>query len=291
MAQEEATPLDQAMDGLFEQFNSGEGEEFAGIEAEVEEESVEDESEEISEEDSEEGEDEGDETESEDSDESEEEPDEEEPDEEELSVINENLNKALHAEREKRKRMAEMAQTNEGRAAQAETRASVIEEAFTKLKEEIKSLDMEDIISIPEVDELTPEAAQKRQEEAAKQNQEMIESFYKEAREEANSQVADFKHIDSTNQEQGEILHYLVTALALAGNDTPTAVKTAMGYLDKVIGATAERARKTRQPVAKPKSKPKARTKKNTNSSFDSKVKSGDLDGAFNDIAKRLAGQ
>lgn len=287
MAQEEgATPLEEAMGGLFDDYNSGEGEEIAGIEAEVEEESVEDESQEEESEEPEESEEDAGEESEEDSDEPEEESDEEdEPDDEDLSRINENLNKALHAEREKRKRIAELAQEADNKVAMAEAKATGIEEAFAKLADQIKDLDMQDIIDIPEVAELSTEDVKKRQEDVAKHNQQMIDNFYTEAREEASSLVADFKNIDSSNQEQGEILHYLVTALALAGNDTPTAVKLAMERLDKVIGATTERARKTRQPVAKPKSKPKARVKKTGNQS-----KPKDINSVFDDIAKRMAG-
>jgi len=177
----------------------------------------------------------------------------EEEDEEKLSQVNENLNRALKEERGLR----QIAQTKiDDLTKNSELSQSLLDDAeatIESIKEQLKELDMEDLITIkgkvdPKVKEmLTEKEAADRQ----KQDAEALQKFNEEMVSEVNTKVADFNNIDLKNDDQGVLLQNMIYMASISGMELGDAVKDSMERLDRVLKTTL----KKRTPAVKPKKK------------------------------------
>jgi hypothetical protein len=197
-----------------------------------------------------------DESEEESEDEAEDEPEE---DEEKLSQVNENLNRALKEERGLRKesqaQIDELKKTNELTKQIADDAEATIE----SIREQLKELDMEDLVTIkgkvdPEIREMM---AEKEKAAAQKANDELLATFNKEMVSTVNTKAADFNNIDLKNDDQGIALQNMIYMASLSGMDMESAVKDSMERLDRMLKTTL----KKRTPPVKPKKKLKSVSK------------------------------
>jgi len=203
-----------------------------------------------------------DETEDDSEDETEEEPEEEPEDEEKLTQVNENLNRALKEERGLRQtaqsNIDDMKKTNDLSKQIADDAEATIE----SIREQLKELDMEDLITIkgkvdPEVREMRAE-----KEAAAKQkaDNEALTTFNKEMVSTVNTQAAEYTNIDLKNDDQGIALQNMIYMASMSGMDMESAVKDSMERIDRMLASTLKR----RTPPVKPKRKLKSVSKTTT---------------------------
>ena len=244
---------------------------------------------EVDEEDGEEADDTEEDEEDEESDESDEEEDDAE-EEEQPNPVADNLKKALHAERAKRKEAAEqlsqMGQHVETVVAQAEQYGQAYEAIVASLKEN----GLEDLVDVPKVQEVSPEVLEARRMKQEQANQENVTKFYDYVRTEATSLAPDYKNVDLSNNDHGTLLTQVITAAVVSGIDREAAIAEGMSVVDRVVANAKKEALKSRQPAVKPKSKPNARTKQSKGSnSIKSSIRSGNTDDVFSKLAKEWA--
>lgn len=257
-------------------------------EGDISEEDVTEESEEEtteeSEEESEESEEEPDE--SEESDDESEEPDEEE---EESNPVAENLKKALHAERAKRKEATDLAQKTQESMEAVLNEGNQYKQAYEAVIASLKENDLEGVVEVPSVDTPSQEVLEARKMKQEQESNENIKKFYDFVKTEATSLAPDYNEIDLSNGEHGTALTQIITAAVVNGVEKDAAVAESMKVLNTIIANAKKEALKNRQPAVKPKPKPKARTKKSAPSSRKEMARKGDVDGFFRDLGKQLA--
>jgi len=177
----------------------------------------------------------------------------EEEDEEKLSQVNENLNRALKEERGLR----QTAQAKiDDLTKNSELSQSLLDDAeatIESIKEQLKELDMEDLITIkgkvdPEVKKMLSE---KQVAEQQKKAAEELQEFNSEMISEVNKSVADFKNIDLKNEDQGILLQSMIYMASISGMKLGDAVKQSMERVDRLLATTL----KKRTPAVKPKKK------------------------------------
>jgi len=208
-----------------------------------------------------------------------------------LEVEKANLNKALHSEREKRKLATTRVQELEQ---QIQTESSnSYKEQLDKVLEQIKELDLEDVIKVEKPQSLDPRIqALLKQQEAVEANTVRMQRVG-EMQTEVAAKLPLFKNIDPTSSQQGEILGRMIMASVAEGSDMEEAVQASLETLSTMLGTTTKVAKKARTPVVKPRVKPvKASThaKKRT-SPMKKSIADGDFKGLFAQMGKDMAGE
>ena len=261
-----------------------------GEEEFVAEDEVEESEGEISEEDESEDEAESDEEESDDEpDEEETEEDDEEDKEEESNPVAENLKKALHAERTKRKEATEAYANLQAHAQATLDQGNQYKQAYDSVIASLKENGLEDLVELPQVESPSPEVLEARQMKQAQEQQAQVQKFYEFVRTEATSVSPEYTNVDLSNEEHGVALTQIITAAVVSGVSQEQAVADGMKVLNSLIANAKKEALKNRQPAVKPKSKPKARTKQASSSSRSEMIKKGDFDSLFASMGKQMA--
>ena len=233
-----------------------------------------------------------DDSESDEDDEPEDDEEEEEKDEEDdpFKAVNDNLKKAVQAERTKRKEAAAKVSELEKLLAIA-SQGTPAEKQLKTLKERIKEHELEDVFEIEDVVERDPEVQALLDEKAKQMEAEKLTKTVQEMQTEVSARVAEFPEIDTTSEVQGNILGQLImTAVQVGNKDIESAVEESLTALNTLLESKVESFKKTRQPVVKPRKKNKTVMKAKTPSSK-SKFDKGDTDGFFRDIGARLSGE
>lgn len=220
-----------------------------------------------------------------------EEPKEEEKPKEEdkSSEVAENLKKALHAERAKRKEAAEnVAKLNQQIQTMNQENSSY-KEAYETVIASIKEYGLEDVIKLPAKAEINPEVLEARKIKQQQETQENVKKFYDFVRNEATSVAPEYTNVNLSNPEHGTALTQIITAAVVNGVDRETAVAEGMKVLNSIIATAKKEALKSRQPAVTPTAKPKARTKQSASASVDKTSPEG-INKLFASMGKRMAG-
>jgi len=188
-----------------------------------------------------------------------EETDEEPEDEEKLSHINDNLNIALKEERGLRQDAQSKIDELTKNSGLSQSALDDAEATIKDIKEQLKELDMEDLITIkgkvdPEVRNLL---AEKQAAEKNKVDAENLAKFNSDMISEVNKSVADFNNIDLDNEDQGVLLQSMIYMASISGMEIEDAVKESMSRVDRMLKNTL----KKRTPAVKPKRKLKSVSK------------------------------
>jgi hypothetical protein len=266
---------DSPSESEFADFTVGETEEEAETEAEDE---IEEGEEDVAEDDSEVEED------VEDSDVEEEEEATEEEDESPLKEVNDNLKKAVTAERTKRKEATD-------RASQLEQEIALLKgsssgDDYTALVAQIKELGLEDVLDVKEKQSLDPRVqkmldAQEQQRQQSEQTANR-DTFNTNMQADVKAKVGSFKNIDAKDNSQGEALANMIIAGVVQGGELEDVVDSSLKMLDALLGANL----KKRQPAVTPKRKVKAATK-TTASAKQRQTKTKQNAGNFDDVFMR----
>lgn len=214
---------------------------------------------------------------------------EKEEEEEKPNAVAENLKKALHAERAKRKEAAENMARLQQQIQNMSAESGQYKQAYDAVLASIKEYGLEDVVKVPKVEELSPEVLEARQIKQQKEVQENIKKFYDDVRVEATSLAPDYSNVNLSNAEHGTALTQIITAAVVNGMDKEAAVAEGLKVLDSIIATAKKEALQSRQPAVKPKSKPKARTKQPSVSTRDVSSAEG-IDKLFASMGKKFAG-
>lgn len=209
---------------------------------------------------------------------------------EELKGKNANINIALQAERTKRQERDAKIQELEAAIVSANTDS--YKDQLAKVREQLKELDLEDVIKIEEPKELDPrlQALLKGQEATEQQNKRAVQVA--EMQTVVTEKLSEYGNIDAESAEQGAILGQMILSSVGSGAEMSVAVDAALTTLNSLLENTTKVAKKAREPAVKPKSKPiKAATtaKKSTNPEKKA-IASGDFKDLFAQMGKRMAG-
>ena len=193
----------------------------------------------------EEGEDESDEEDSQESEESEEESDTEKEAEEGDSEEEEEEDartvplEALHAERAKRQESQKENVTLIGKVADHEAQMKAI-------KEQLKELDLEDVIKIESAPELSPEAQVALAEKQSNDQKAEMDKAFTDIRSTVGDRKAEYKNLNFEDNEQGTALMGMIVSSMIFGNEMEDAVKTSMDSLNAVVKQSFEAGKKVR---------------------------------------------
>ncbi|MCK5613899.1 hypothetical protein KAR91_69195 [Candidatus Pacearchaeota archaeon] len=206
-----------------------------------------------------------------------------------LTAERTNLNKALHAEREERKKATAKAEQLEFKFKNEGSYKEQLEE----VKARIKELDLQSVIPIKEVQELDPRIQKILDaQDAAEKNQGQVGQVT-EMQTAVAENLESYKNIDKTSQEQGTILGQMILSRVSNGEEMSEAVKASMESLNSLLGNTTKVAKKARKPAVVPKVKPiKAATKTKVKTSKQKKaIKDGDFTSLFEQMGRDMAGE
>jgi len=215
---------------------------------------------------------------------------EEKPKEEDKSSeVAENLKKALHAERAKRKEQSENVANLQKQLQALNAESGSYKEAYETGIASIKEYGLQDVVKIPAKAEINPEILEARKIKQQAETQENVKKFYDFVRNEATSVSPEYSNVNLSNPEHGTALTQIITAAVVNGVDRETAVMEGMKVLNSIIATAKKEALKARQPAVTPKAKPKARTKQSSSSSVDKTSPDG-MAKLFASMGKQMAG-
>lgn len=209
-----------------------------------------------------------------------------------LAAINDNLKKAVDAERAKRK-----ARDVELKEIKAELElASNDSEADKTLESVLKQLKDQDLLEYVKVDKpkkRDPEVQALLDSQKQAREQERIKGLVTDMQQEVATRLPEFSAIDSTSNEQAQILGKLILTSVEVGNmDMEDAVGNALTDLNTLLETNVKSFKQKRQPKVKPTKKTKTATRvKKAPTSKAKKFNDGDVDGFFNDVGGKLLGE
>ena len=202
-----------------------------------------------------------------------------------------NLNKALHAEREKRKEASTKAEQLEAALASASNNS--YKEQLAQVKAQLKELDLEDVIKIDEPAPLDPRLQTLLQQQEAAAEQQKQYQLITEMQSSVSEQLGGYGNIDAESTEQGQILGQLIMSGVKGGLSMNDAVSSSMETLNSLLGKTTKVAKTSRTPVVKPKAKPiKAATHTKARTTPAKKaIADGDFASLFARMGKEMSGE
>lgn len=242
-------------------------------------------------EEAEEGEDESEEEDSQEAEESEEESETEEETKEEGDSEEEEDTRtvpleALHAERAKR-------QDAQKEQATLKTKVDNYEAQMKAIKDQLKELDLEDVIEIKSAPELSPEATEALAEKQANDQKAETEKVFTSIQTEVGDRKAEYKNINYESTEQGEALMGMIVSSMFFGNEMENAVKSSMDQLNALMKNSFEAGKKVRAAPVKVKAKPTTRSRRVAKDSradaMGKAIKTGNFDDVLSSFASDLA--
>jgi hypothetical protein len=157
---------------------------------------------------------------------------------------------ALHAERARRKGVAEQL-TQVQQALNAATQESAgYKDAFDTLVQQLRSAGLEDQVDIKKPVEETAEVKQLRQQQQERMATEQRQQVFSEIHETVMDALPEYTSINSSNEQQGEALMQMIIAdMVMNGKSVDDAVHDSMSTLNALVTATKKAAsRKTVTP-------------------------------------------
>lgn len=199
-----------------------------------------------------------------------------------LKEVNTNLNKAMLAERTKRKEFGERVTALESQLEAANAVAK--DGTYDELVAQIKRLGLDDVLDIKEVPQIDPRVQQMLDEQENQRKQiareNSMKAFHADMQEDVKLKVGNYTNIDSKDLKQGEALGNLILAGVAQGGSLEDVVDSSLKTLDSLL---AVKTSKRKAPVT-PKNKPKAASKSTataTQRTSAKKVAKGDFSDVF----------
>jgi len=206
-----------------------------------------------------------------------------------LEEVAANLKKAMQSERSKRKAATEKVAELEGQLELL--KANKTDSNYDALIDQIKELGLEDVLDIKEEAKLDPRVQEyldaQEQAKAQEAQAEQLKEFQENMRTDVKAKVGQYKNIDTSSPEQGQVLASLIVASVVQGAELDDAVDSSLKSFNAILGAGNKR-----QPKVKPRQKVKSATKTTQGANVRKQQKqaqNGDFRAMFDKIGKDLA--